>query len=139
MPNRIDAFIRSLDDQVNDIAALCTACGACAAVCPTLSVTGLDHSDPQELTAGVRDLLRGNTAPDAAKSWAEACCGSGACLYVCEHGINPRFMLAMAKRAINQSHAIAPRRKAGKEGFQKMSRGCVFFRDCHCRRNSWRS
>jgi heterodisulfide reductase subunit D len=123
MQKRVDTFITSLDARVEEIANACTACGACASVCPTLAVAGIEASDPEALTAGVRDILRGNDAPEAAKSWARTCCSSGQCLTVCDYGINPRFMLTMARRAMNQNIPADERRDAGKAAFQKMSRG----------------
>lgn len=123
MTNRSDAFIQSLDDRVDAMASACTACGACASVCPTLDVAGINGSDPEALTSGVREILRGNGAPDSSERWATSCCSSGRCLTVCEYGINPRFMLTMARRALSQRNAKEVRRDAGKAAFQKMSRG----------------
>lgn len=123
MSNRINLFIESLNRRVDDIAGACTACGACANVCPTLEVAGLEAETSETLTGGVRDILRGKPAPEAARSWAKACCGSGTCLAVCEHGINPRFMLTMARRAMSHGQAECERRAQGKAAFQKMSRG----------------
>lgn len=123
MQNRSDAFIDSLDRRVEDIASACTACGACAEACPTLAVVGIDSSDPAALTAGVRKVLRTGEGPEGSESWAKMCCGSGQCLTVCPEGINPRFMLAMARRAMNQANPEPDRRAAGKAAFQKMSRG----------------
>ena len=123
MLNRNDEFIASLDQRVDAMADACTACGACAAACPTLAVAGMDSHAPDALTAGVRDILRGHSAPAASEQWAKVCCGSGKCLSVCEHGINPRFMLNMARRALSQRVAEKQRRDTGKTAFQKMSRG----------------
>ncbi len=126
MSDRSDAFIESLDRRVADIASVCTACGACAEACPTLAVAGLDGmegSEPQALTAGIRDVLRAGEGPEASEQWARMCCGSGHCLTVCPEGINPRFMLTMARRALTQANPEPDRRAAGKAAFQKMSRG----------------
>ena len=123
MNTRTDAFIESLDEQVSAIAEACTACGACAVVCPTVPMTITDDISSEDLTAGVRNILRGEEASDASKTWASKCCSSGACLSVCEHGINPRFMLTMARRAINQTNEPNARKAEGKTAFQKMSRG----------------
>tara|TARA_B100000676_G_scaffold311420_1_gene381226 strand:- start:2551 stop:3843 length:1293 start_codon:yes stop_codon:yes gene_type:complete len=123
MRNRTDDFIDYLDRSVEDIASACTACGACAEVCPTLAVVGIDDSDPAALTAGVRDVLCAGEGPEASESWAKMCCGSGHCLTVCPEGINPRYMLNMARRALNQANPEPDRRAAGKASFQKMSRG----------------
>lgn len=123
MSDRINTFIDSIDRRVDEIANACTACGACATACPTIAIAGIEAGSPETLTAGIRDILRGNAAPDAAQDWAKACCGSGNCLTVCEHGINPRFMLTMARRAMSQDQAVSERRASGKAAFQKMSRG----------------
>ena len=126
MSDRSDAFIESLDRRVEAIAAACTPCGACAEACPTLAVAGIDQmagSEPGALTAGVRDILRAGEGPDASEQWAKMCCGSGHCLTVCPEGINPRFMLTMARRALSQKNPEPDRRAAGKAAFQKMSRG----------------
>lgn len=130
MSSRSDDFIRSLDDRVGAMAEACTACGACASVCPTLAVAGIGANDPEGLTAGVREILRGGgaaVANDAVASasveWARTCCGSGKCLTVCEHGINPRFMLTMARRALARDVAATERKATGKTAFQRMSRG----------------
>ena len=113
MQNRSDAFIDSLDRRVEDIASACTACGACAEACPTLAIAGIDSSYPSALTGGVRNVLRGGEGPEASEDWAKMCCGSGHCLTVCPEGINPRFMLNMARRAITQANPEPDRRAAG--------------------------
>ena len=124
MSNRSDAFIESLDQRVDAIANACTACGACAAACPTLAVAGLEDCQPEALTAGIRDILNDGAGPESSEVWARSCCGSGNCLTVCPEGINPRFMLTMARRAMTQRNAAEDdRRAAGKAAFQKMSRG----------------
>ncbi len=123
MSDRSDAFIASLDARVEAIADACTACGACAAVCPTPAIAGIDNSQPESLTSGVRDILRSGAGPEDAETWARTCCGSGHCLTVCPEGINPRFMLTMARRTLTRRNAPDERRATGKAAFQKMSRG----------------
>lgn len=116
-------FLSSLDARVDAILNACTRCGRCAAVCPMPGPAGIDAGDPEAVAAGVLEILRGGRGPDASERWATACAGSGACLSACEHGINPRFMLAMARRALKKSVPEAERRAAGKKSFQSMSRG----------------
>ncbi len=123
MTDLVEKFRTSLDERVADILDACTSCGACAAVCPTPRVAGIDASDAQALAGGVLDILRGVRGPEDSEEWARTCCGSGFCLSVCEHGINPRFMLGMARRAMTQRNAAGDRKAAGKAAFQKMSRG----------------
>ena len=123
MTSRSDAFIQSLDARVDGIVDACTACGACAEACPTIAKAGLEGKAPEALTAGIRDFLAGKAAPEASEQWAKVCCGSGHCLTSCEHGINPRFMLNMARRVLSQQVAQKERQNTGKTAFQKMSRG----------------
>ena len=117
-----EQFVVSLDGRVNDILDACTKCGACASVCPTPKIAGLTES-PKNLAKGIVKILQGETITGDSKTWAELCCGSGFCQSVCEEGINPRFMLAMARRAINSREDLESRRIKGKKAFQKMSRG----------------
>ncbi|MEM9358714.1 MAG: (Fe-S)-binding protein [Pseudomonadota bacterium] len=123
MQTRTDAFIESLDEHVTTIAEACTACGACAEVCPTVPMTVTNEITSRDLTAGVRNILRGEDAPEASKTWARTCCSTGACLSVCDYGVNPRFMLTMARRSMSQFVEPNVRKAEGKDAFQKMSRG----------------
>lgn len=53
--------------------------------------------------------------------WAETCTGSGRCLPACRDGVNPRFMLAMARVRLHQARAAEARRAAGQAAFHAMS------------------
>lgn len=118
-----DGFIDRLDDQVQSIVDACTACGACVRACPTPDILGIDAGDGAAVAAGVLEILKVGKGPGTAEEWAGACCGSGHCLTVCEHGINPRFMLTMARRAMTAGKPEAERRAGGKDAFKTMSRG----------------
>ncbi|NQW01049.1 MAG: (Fe-S)-binding protein [Rhodospirillales bacterium] len=118
-----DEILANLDARTAALVADCTACGACVRACPTPAVTGNDVTDPKAVAAGIIALLSGRPAPENARRWATECCGSGQCLDVCDAGINPRFMLTMARRAITESEAQPVRRAAGKQAFKSMSRG----------------
>lgn len=114
-------FERSLERRTEAMAEACTACGACAEVCPTPGLVGIEAAS-EVLTAGVVDILKGGAGNADAERWARACCGSGHCLSVCEHGINPRFMLMMARDRLNAKLPAEARKTAGKRDFQAMSR-----------------
>ena len=118
-----DTFIDRLDGQVRAIADSCTACGACVRACPTPGLLGLAAGEGEAVAAGVKDILRGGQGDAASAAWAGACCGSGHCLTVCEEGINPRVMLAMARRALAEAAPEWERKNAGKLAFKEMSRG----------------
>ncbi len=83
---------------------------------------GLDTSDPKALTAGVLTLLRGGSHAEASH-WAAVCSGSGHCLAVCAHGVNPRLMLALARVADLGRDGAAARRQTGFARFGAMTKG----------------
>jgi len=117
------SFLESLHARTGAITDACTRCGACVEVCPTPALTGNDAGDPAAVAAGVIRILQTGDGPEAARRWAAECCGTGHCLRACQHGINPRFMLLMARRALAQQRAQDERRAAGKSAFKRMSRG----------------
>lgn len=119
----IQSILMSLDQRTSQMADACTACGACVSVCPTPAIEGLDVSHPEDITENVRQILRGEQHTQEAAIWARQCCGSGFCRNVCDHGIDPRFMLTMARRALLKAEPLADRRRNGKAEFQTMSRG----------------
>lgn len=123
MRTTVQTLIADLDRRVDDIVDACTTCGKCAEVCPTPALAGIGGSSPKILAGGVIDILKGEVhAPDA-EVWALKCCGTGKCIDVCAEGINPRFMLTMARRRLNEQGETADRRDAGRQSFQLMSKG----------------
>ena len=102
MPDGLDRsqdFFAALDMRRAGILDACTKCGECVRVCPMPGPAGLDVSDAEAVASGVIDLIRTGEGPDAARRWAEICTGSGHCIPACEYGVNPRFMLALARIA----------------------------------------
>jgi Fe-S oxidoreductase len=117
----ISTFESGLAAQTQDILQHCIACGACAEVCPMPTPAGI-AADPKTLTQGILTLLRGGQDEDAAH-WANVCSGSGHCIPACQHGVNPRLMLALARTA-HLSHAPAVnRRQTGFGKFGAMTKG----------------
>ena len=112
----LQARVAALLDQ-------CTACGRCVEVCPMPGPAGLGDASPAGIAAGVKALLRGEAGHDAAERWASVCSGSGHCIPACPEGVNPRFMLAMARVAMAQRAAVPARRKTGLERFVGMTEG----------------
>jgi heterodisulfide reductase subunit D len=98
----------------------CTRCGKCVEACPVKTPAGV-AAPAQEVITGVIDILRGGGGPTAARRWASTCMLTGDCIKACEEGVNPRFLLAMARLAI--AKAMAPRecRREGVEGFRKLN------------------
>lgn len=105
-----------------EIADACVGCGACFDVCPITAPAGLDGADAKATTEGVRSILRGAIAPESAVAWSKTCVLSGECIDACEHGVNPRLMLAMARMTLAELDAADDtRRDAGKKSFRTMS------------------
>ncbi len=125
MPDGFDRsqdFLDALDARRAEILDACTRCGACVRVCPMPAADGLDVSDSEAVASGVIDLLRTGQGPEAARRWADICTGSGHCIPACEHGVNPRFMLALARIAgLRSAHGTGGLRAGGARQFGAMS------------------
>ena len=115
-------FAAALTARADDVLAGCTACGKCFEVCPMTGPAGLGDEGAAGITAAVRDILAGGTGTSAAARWASVCSGSGHCIPVCPEGVNPRFMLTLARLSRSRDTAEADRRKAGAQGFRTMSK-----------------
>ena len=117
------AFADSIAGRTQDILAACTRCGRCVEVCPMVEPAGLDPARAPDIASGVLDLLSGGSGTDGAARWASVCTGSGYCIPACGHGINPRFMLGLARTAARTRDGNAPARREGVEVFSGMTRG----------------
>jgi heterodisulfide reductase subunit D len=105
------------------IADACTRCGDCFRACPMVEPAGISAADASETAAAIVDLIIGGAGNADARRWAEVCSGSGNCIPACTHGINPRFMVQLARgfaRAQRQGAPVAARWRAP---FATMSRG----------------
>ncbi len=93
-----------------ELAALCTACGACFNACPMVDHVGLRGSDPQAVTNGLRQLATGAAAPADTISWVGACTKSGLCVAACPEGsagLNAMLLVRIAKqRALNDTRQL---------------------------------
>ena len=112
----------ALQTRIAGILDRCTSCGACVEVCPMPAPAGIATTDQRALAGGVLSILRGGQHQEAAR-WAAVCSGSGHCIPACQHGVNPRFMLTMARLAAAASRDSVTRRKNGFAGFGKMTAG----------------
>src|SRR6516225_11906947 len=124
-------FEAALDARAQAMADACTRCGKCVEVCPVTSPGGLtaeELKNPAAVIGGVVDIVRtgqvrtdgGN---DAARKWANACILSGECIKACDYGVNPRFLLYMARvRMAQAGNDGATQRRNGVDGFRKVAR-----------------
>src|SRR6476646_4539778 len=109
-------FETALVVRTNEMLDACTRCGKCVEVCPMAKPAGVGDASPESVIAGVLDIVRTGEGPAASKAWAKGCALTGDCITACGDGVNPRFLLAMARVALaKQSTELRDRRKQGIE------------------------
>ena len=82
-----------------------------------------NKQNPVEVISGVIDILHAGPGNEAARQWANACILSGECIKACDYGVNPRFLLYMARVRLAQSdNDGAMQRRNGVDGFRKVAR-----------------
>jgi heterodisulfide reductase subunit D len=117
------AFETALDARVDEMLDACTKCGKCVEVCPSVSPAGLSDSSPTDIISGILDIVRTGVGPEASRQWAASCLLSGDCIRACDYGVNPRFLLAMARVAIaKNANELPERRRLGVTRFRETSR-----------------
>jgi heterodisulfide reductase subunit D len=116
-------FETALDARVEEMLDACTRCGKCVEVCPSVSPAGVSHSSSTEIISGILDIVRSGEGPETSRKWAASCMLSGDCIRACDYGVNPRFLLAMARVAIAKNENELPeRRRRGVTRFRETSR-----------------
>ena len=117
-------FEAALTARTAEMLDTCTQCGKCVEVCPMTGPAGVGAATPESVITGVLDIVRFGEGPQAAKAWAKGCALTGDCIKACPEGVNPRFLLAMARVAL-QRQTIEPRerRKRGVDGFRAVADG----------------
>jgi heterodisulfide reductase subunit D len=104
------------------IADACTRCGDCFRACPMTEPGGIADADASTTAAGIIDLITGGAGNEDAIRWGEICSGSGNCIPACTHGINPRFMVQMARGFARRARDGKPLETRWRGQFQTMSR-----------------
>lgn len=117
------AFAESLAARTHDVLDACIACGRCFEVCPMPAPAGLAGHSGADITAGVLDIIRGGLGTPEAQRWAQVCSGSGHCIPACPEGVNPRFMLALTRVAIQRRATPEEQHRKGSAAFANMGRG----------------
>jgi Fe-S oxidoreductase len=118
------AFEAALAARTAEMVDACTRCGKCVEVCPVAKPAGIGDATPTSVIAGVLDLVQTGDGPAAAKAWAEGCARTGDCIAACDQGVNPRFLLSMARVAMaKRSSEPRNRRKQGVENFRLVADG----------------
>ena len=117
-----DAFETALAERTAAMADACTRCGKCVEVCPVTGPGGV-KAEPRAVISGIIDILRTGDGPEASRKWASACVLTGECIKACDYGVNPRFLLNMARVAMaRRAHESGEQRRQGVEGFRKVAR-----------------
>jgi heterodisulfide reductase subunit D len=116
-------FAEGLQARAQQVLDSCTACGRCFEVCPMPAPAGLAGRDAARVTGGVLDILRGGAGSADAERWAQVCSGSGSCIPACPESVNPRFMLALTRVAIQKRTSADEQHDKGSANFAKMGRG----------------
>lgn len=116
-------FAEALETRAQEVLDRCTRCGGCFDVCPMTAPAGIAERESAAVVTGVLDLVRGGAGTPDAERWAQVCSGSGSCIPRCGDGVNPRFMLALARLAIQRRARAEERHAKGGASFSAMSRG----------------
>jgi len=117
------SFEAAISGRVADMLDACTRCGKCYEVCPITEPAGL-AANGADVIAGVLDIVRSGDGPEISRKWAKSCVLSGHCVQACDYGVNPRFLLSMARVAMTKvTKEHAERRREGVDNFRKMSHG----------------
>jgi len=121
-----DTFEQALAERVDTMLDACTRCGACVEACPVAEPGGAT-AEPREVIGGIIDILRQGDGNEAARNWANACAMSGDCVRACQYGVNPRFLLAVARAEMARAKApAADLRKRGVEAFRLVNRDVTY-------------
>src|SRR5215470_9571110 len=119
-----NAFETAVAGRVDTMVDACMRCGKCVEVCPVTGAAGMAAAEPVAVITGILDILRTGEGPEASRQWANACVLSGECIKACDYGVNPRFLLAMARTKMTRAANDAPAmRRRGVEAFRSLSRG----------------
>lgn len=117
------SFEEALDERVGDMLDACTRCGKCVEACPSVKPAGIADAKSEDVISGILDIVRTGQGPEASRTWAASCMLSGECIQACDEGVNPRFLLAMARVAMAKAkNALPERRRNGVEKYRELSR-----------------
>jgi heterodisulfide reductase subunit D len=116
-------FEAALNGRVEQMLDACVRCGKCVEVCPSVKPAGIADANPVEVITGIIDIVRSGAGAEASRKWASSCTLYGECIKACDYGVNPRFLLAMARAsAVKATKQLPERRRQGVQNFRDLSR-----------------
>src|ERR1700733_1193108 len=115
-----ETFESALQTRVDGMVDACTRCGKCVEVCPVTGPAGVT-AEPRQVIDGIIDILRLGDGNEAARKWASSCLLSGECIKACDYGVNPRFLLNMARVKMAHAKETVAQRREGVEAFRKVA------------------
>jgi heterodisulfide reductase subunit D len=117
------SFEAAVDERVQDMLDACTRCGKCVEACPTVKPAGIADVKSEDVISGILDIVRTGSGPEASRQWAVSCMLSGECISACDEGVNPRFLLAMARVSLAKAkHELPERRRQGLQKYRELTR-----------------
>ena len=119
----IETFAEALEARTQEVLDNCTRCGRCFEVCPMTAPAGIAEKNAADVVGGVLDILRGGSGLPESERWAQVCSGSGTCIPACPEAVNPRFMLSLARVAMQRRASPEEQHKKGSAAFSNMGRG----------------
>ena len=105
------SFEAALSARVDEMVDACTRCGKCVEACPSVKPAGIADAAPADVIGGILEILRDGVGAEASRKWAQACTLSGECIAACDEGVNPRFLLGMARVAMAKASNDLPARR----------------------------
>jgi Fe-S oxidoreductase len=115
-------FALALDVRTQDILDSCTQCGACFEACPMTEPAGISAAPADAVVAGIIGLLSDGQTNETSERWAQVCSGSGACIPACPEGVNPRFMLSLARLSLSRKAPPADQMRLGQKTYATMTK-----------------
>ena len=116
------SFETALDARVEEMLDACTRCGKCVEVCPSVKPAGIAETKSEDIISGILELVRTGKGRKLRANGRQSCMQSGECIKACDYGVNPRFLLTMARLGIAKSdNELAERRRQGVERYPRRS------------------